>query len=49
MLRFVADAEKGVPLSIAPMPEFGDVITELAREGAKRLLAEALECEIAGR
>jgi hypothetical protein len=47
LLRFVADAEKGVPFSIAPMSEFGDVITEVAREGAKRLLAEALECETA--
>ncbi|MDR1958652.1 MAG: transposase, partial [Planctomycetaceae bacterium] len=49
LLRFIDDAEKGVPLSIAPMPEFGDVITEIAREGAKRLLTEALECEIAAR
>ncbi|MDR1957509.1 MAG: hypothetical protein LBQ54_00395 [Planctomycetaceae bacterium] len=47
LLRFVADAEKGVPLSIAPMSEFGDVVTEIAREGAKRLLAGALECGIA--
>ncbi|MDR1957683.1 MAG: hypothetical protein LBQ54_01320 [Planctomycetaceae bacterium] len=48
LLRFVADAEKGVPLSIAPMPEFGDLVTELARLGAGKLLTEALECEIAG-
>jgi transposase-like protein len=47
LLRFVDDAEKEVPLSIAPMPEFGDLITELARLGAGKLLTEALECEIA--
>ncbi len=34
-------------VQIAPLPSSHDMITELARLGAKKLLAEALECEIA--
>ena len=30
---------------LAPLPGSSDMITELARLGAKKLLAEALECD----
>lgn len=46
LFRFGDAGKNESSLSIAPTPGFGDVLTEIAREGAKRLLAEALECEI---
>lgn len=47
LFRFSDETEKTTSIQMTPMPSSGDMITELARLGAKRILAEALECEIA--
>ncbi|GHV10115.1 hypothetical protein AGMMS50229_21050 [Campylobacterota bacterium] len=48
MLEFDGEAGSQAGLEIAPiLQSFADMITEIARLGAKKLLAEALECEIA--
>jgi transposase-like protein len=47
LFRFSDEPEKTTSIQVAPLSGSRDVITELARLGAKKILAEALECEIA--
>ncbi len=40
--------ESTTDIRIVPLPEGRDILTELCRDGARRMLAEAIEAEVAG-
>ena len=45
--EYPAMTESTTDLSIVPLPTGQDVLTDLLRDGARRLLAEAIEAEVA--
>ncbi len=45
--EYPAMSESTIDIRIVPLPQSQDVLTDLLRDGAKRLLAEAIEAEVA--
>jgi putative transposase len=46
--EYPAMSESTIDIRIVPIPTGQDVLTEILRDGARRLLAEAVEAEVAG-
>ena len=45
--EYPAMSESTTDIRIVPLPQGQDVLTEILRDGARRMLAEAIEAEVA--